>query len=152
MAKIRGVSDLTRNLKVITGVPTGARLDEIAATALEPLRDATNSGAPRPSLRSGAVIRKMKSSGQFVRTFWVAFRRGMPMRIAHLVEFGTAPHSLAKGASRRYGIMQDVPPFHPGTPPEPFFRPAYEATKAEVSQSFGAGVWNSITSVIRGAR
>jgi len=150
MARVTGLNELKRNLKSVSEVPSGGRLDEIAQASLVPLRDATNRGAPRPSLRQGAVIRKMRSSGMYVREYWVAFRRGMPMRIAHLVELGTAPHSLAKGASRRYGIMQDVPPFHPGTPPEPFFRPAYESTKDEVQESFAASLWGAITSAVRG--
>lgn len=150
MVKLTGVSDLKRNLREVSNSPTGKVLDAICAEALEPLRDETNNRAPRAALRNGAVIAKISGQGQYRRTFWVAFRRGIAMRIAHLIELGTAPHSLAKGASRRYGIMQDVPPFHPGTPAEPFFRPAYDNTAPEVIERFGKRLWAVMTSSIRG--
>lgn len=47
-----------------------------------------------------------------------------PVKYAHLLEFGTAPHFI------REGVM------HPGAAPKPFMTPAYLETKEIVAQRF----------------
>lgn len=47
------------------------------------------------------------------------------VRTAHLVEFGTAPHPQG-------GIFAGT--MHPGTPPQPFFYPAYRARRRAAAQ------------------
>lgn len=49
-----------------------------------------------------------------------------PVKYAHLVEFGTAPH---------YQPGRGV--VHPGSAPHPFMAPAYFATREEVVKRFG---------------
>jgi hypothetical protein len=49
------------------------------------------------------------------------------VRTAHLVEFGSAPHSVAKGADRKTGFLQDKGPHHPGSQAHPFFFPGFRA-------------------------
>ena len=48
---------------------------------------------------------------------------------SHLVEFGTRPHSLDKGARRKKMVVNDQPVsgkiMHPGTKAKPFMQPAY---------------------------
>lgn len=145
---LRGDKELEATLRRLGRSAQNKELDETLFNALVPLRDETIRKAPRPSLKRSVVIAKVKSRGPTYREFWVSFKRGMGMRIAHLVELGTAPHSLAPGASRRYGRLQDVPPFHPGTPPEPFMRPAYEVTKGEVITEAGRGFWKFIVASV----
>lgn len=152
MATVTGDLALKKALRDLAQRPTGQEIDRIAVAALEPLRAETAALAPRPSLKAGVVTRKRTGTGRERREYWVSFRRGLAMRIAHLVEFGTAPHSLAKGASRRKNIMQDVPPFHPGTNPEPFFRPAFEGTKMEVIETFGQKTWALIAGIAQRVR
>lgn len=135
-SSVTGDRQVVRNLRELANRPTAKEIDEDAIASLEVLRAETAALAPRTSLKKGVVSRRRKIRSRSYREYWVAFRRGLPMAIAHLVELGTAPHSLAKGASRRKGIMQNVPPFHPGTEPEPFFTPAFEATKGEVVMGF----------------
>jgi hypothetical protein len=151
MAGVRGDKELRKALRKVSTAPTGRVLDNLCAQALAPMRETIDTLAPRPSLKGTAVIAKKVSRGSTFRVFWIAFR-GMGLRIAHLVELGTAPHSLAKGASRRYGIMQDVPPFHPGTPPEPFVRPGYEATREETIAAVGRGLWGALVSSMGGKK
>lgn len=55
------------------------------------------------------------------------FRR--PVKYAHLLEFGTAPHYQPKR-----GVV------HPGASPMPFLTPAYFATRDEVVKRFGAKI------------
>lgn len=60
------------------------------------------------------------------------------VRYAHLVEFGTAPHSTVKGASkyRKSGMVHagssSPKRQHPGTKPQPFFFPPYRALRRRV--------------------
>lgn len=149
MAEIKGLENLRRNLSALERVAGNAELDQICVLSLQPLKAATQALAPRLSLKSGVVVVRRMNKGRRGREFWVSFKRGIAMNIAHLVEFGTAPHSMAKGASRRRGIKQDIPPFSPGTPPEPFFRPAYETTKGEVVNTFAKLMWEQIRRTIR---
>lgn len=121
---------------------TNRAIDSIMVASLAPMQEEAIRRAPRSTLKRGIVTRKVKNLSRFTKEFWVSFKRGNAMRIAHLIEFGTAPHSLAKGASRRKNYLQDRPPFHPGTRPHPFFRPAYEATKDEVFLKAGEGLWD----------
>lgn len=62
-----------------------------------------------------------------------------PVKYAHLVEFGTAPHFVTpksgkalafwgKGGLRRF-ITGGF--YHPGTPPKPFLRPAYDSVNSQ---------------------
>lgn len=58
-------------------------------------------------------------------------RRIYPRRYAHLVEFGTAPHSTARGAgkrSKKRSRRDEVRGghLHPGAKPKPFMRPAFD--------------------------
>lgn len=52
-----------------------------------------------------------------------------PIRYAHLLEFGTAPH---------YQPSRGVT--HPGSAPKPFLTPAYLTTRDEVVKRFGARI------------
>lgn len=65
------------------------------------------------------------------------------VRYAHLVEFGTSPHSTVKGArkprERRRGVKgmvhvasTDPRGQHPGSKPQPFFFPPYRALRRRI--------------------
>jgi len=60
---------------------------------------------------------------------WTRFGFRRPVKYAHLLEFGTAPHYQPKR-----GVM------HPGTRPRPFLGPAYFQTRDEVVRRFGAKI------------
>jgi hypothetical protein len=115
-------------------------LDLIGVESFKPLQDEIDARAPRPSLRNGTKAKVWERNGR-IRKYVLGFKRGKPMRIAHLIEFGTQPHSLKRGASVRKGIFVGQPPMHPGDPPEPFMRPAFEATKDRVKAEFGSRIW-----------
>lgn len=59
---------------------------------------------------------------------------------ARWVEFGTAPHSLAKGADISRDKSQGGSRQHPGTPAQPFFYPAYRALKRRVVSRISRGI------------
>lgn len=148
MVQILGEKQLLRNLAKAAQHPTVQEMDRIAIDALEPMRAETAMLAPRAALKRGVVTRKRRARGRAMREYWIALKRGLPMRIAHLVEFGTAPHSLAKGASRRRGIMQNVPPFHPGDRAEPFMTPAFESEKDTVITGYGRMAFDAIVRAV----
>ena len=74
-------------------------------------------------------------------------RRQNPSKYAHLVEFGTASHALAVGAESRVrldkqgnqsdenklgnAIAAQGGKMHPGSPPQPFMRPAFDSNKSK---------------------
>lgn len=72
-----------------------------------------------------------------------------PVKYAHLVEFGTAPHEI--GAERQRYVYDYSKPkgsrkkkvdtkvnqyTHPGSPPHPFMRPAFDENKAAIESIF----------------
>lgn len=141
---LRGDVELKRAL---TGIPnlTAAGLDGAARAALEPMRAQTSLNALRlrqpdrtpigGHLDQGVVVRKVDGRGKTYRKFWVSFTR-RARYLAHLVEFGTAPHAQPKRK-----IM------HPGARPKPFATPAFESTKDETVTTLGKLTWD----LIRGA-
>lgn len=55
------------------------------------------------------------------------------VRYAHLVEHGSAPHDVSKGAATRKGRLRRLfggGTQHPGTDPQPFFWPGYRLTRS----------------------
>jgi hypothetical protein len=52
------------------------------------------------------------------------------------VEFGIAPHSTAKGASRKRGKGQDQGRLHPGVAAQPFFWPTIRAHRRVLKSRF----------------
>lgn len=66
---------------------------------------------------------------------------------AHLVEFGTAPHSIR--ARRAQTLARGETAFgarveHPGARPQPFLRPAWDAEKHPTLDRFGRALWRQI--------
>lgn len=144
-----GDKETIRNIRVASKSFSAREIDRIAIASLEPLRAQTAALAPRAAIRQGVVTRRRSARGRHRREFWVALKRGLAMRIGHLVEFGTQPHSLRKGASVRKRIFVGEPPMHAGDRPEPFFRPAFEMTKSDVIGRFGRLSWEIISRVTR---
>lgn len=144
---IKGDKQFRRNLQRMTTLPK-SNINAIMKDALDPMRDATQNNAlkhrqpdynpPGGHLDQGVVSVPVKETSRTRTTWWVSFTN-RARKIAHLVEFGTAPH-----AQPRRGIM------HPGARPFPFFRPAFEATKETTVRRLGTGVRNLILSRIKG--
>ena len=94
----------------------------------------------RPTFKGGVTIRV----GPPAKKFFLLFR-----------EFGTASHELPKESTRRRRgttVLADAPSGevfgasvqHPGQPPRPFLRPAFDQTKgkalAAIGKSMGRGI------------
>lgn len=97
-------------------------------------------GALRDSVR---VTTKVRRDGKIVAGVRVGGKgkSGADVFYAHMVEFGTRPHTIKArpggalsfgGGSRTAGPIVEV--MHPGTRPQPFVRPAFDAvTSSAVS-------------------
>lgn len=148
-SRVRGVEQTIRNMKTIQRTPSRV-IDSAAAESLAPMKKETERGALRlrqPGRRprgghldEGVSVRKVEARGGMYRVFWLGFVN-RARRIAHLVEFGTAPHWQPR---RR--IM------HPGAQPKPFARPAYEQEKDDVGLHFGRAIWRAIAGDARGMK
>lgn len=142
-AKLSGDIQLRNNLRRLGKVYTGRTLDEDIDFSLHPLVVTTENNAkrlrnyvgkyssffPQPKtprkgghLDEGVVSQRMFTRGQYVRTWWVAFK-GRARKLAHLAEFGSSPHAQP---NFRGGFA------HPGARPKPFFRPAFHAEEGNV--------------------
>lgn len=112
-----------------------SEVNKAAVTALIPLKNETQANARRlrqpgksPSgghLDQGVTIARRQRVSRAVWVCWVAFK-GRARGLAHLVEFGTAPHLQPRRRT-----------MHPGAAPKPFIRPAFESQKTEVVRVFG---------------
>lgn len=148
-AVVRGDKEIRANLRAVQNAVGGREMDTMITRALTPMKNATIAGAlahrqphnpPGGHLDQGVVIVKRNSRGNLYREFWVTFTK-RARKLAHLVEFGTAPHAQPNRGN-----------FHPGARAFPFFRPAFEETKDGVGREIGASVWTRISGAIRGSR
>lgn len=137
---LSGDKELRAALRRMANEMAGRSLDGAMVDSLEPMKDATVGNAsrlrqPGPTPRGGhldqgvAVVARKKSRAQ--RIYWLTFTK-RARKIAHLVEFGTAPHWQP---NYRGGWM------HPGARPKPFARPAFEQNKEEVLTRLGRLAW-----------
>lgn len=152
MAKgtVTGDKEILQNMRRISKAIGGGQMDKIIRDSLEPMRDRTEQNArklrqegynpPGGHLDQGVVVAKRDQRGSLYRVYWVSFKN-RAKKLAHLVEFGTAPHWQP-----RRMIM------HPGARAKPFFRPAFEATKEEVVDDVGKAVWQRILASMTGIR
>lgn len=151
MAKaiVKGDAQIIANIRRAQRSIGGKFLDDTLKASLEPMRQQTEINArerrqvgynpPGGHLDEGVVVRKTDSVGLYNRVYWVSFAK-RARKIAHLVEFGTAPH---------YQPLRRM--MHPGAQPYPFFRPAYESTKRQVVDEVGTQVWNRINGSLIGS-
>lgn len=140
---VTGDRELLAALAAVGQSPS-RQLDLACRISLDPMRISTieNARRHRRAIRTprgghldqGVVIARIEARGGTFRVFWLSFRR-RARRIAHLVEFGTAPH----WQPRRMRM-------HPGARPFPFFRPAFEANKHIAAEIFGKSMWSVIRS------
>lgn len=150
-SRVTGVERTVNNIRRAGQLPKGPALDADMRAALEPMRDAINTRAPRRILKGAARSALLQGFSATKRRWWIAFVEP-GRRIAHLVELGTAPHSMHKGSSRRKGIGQDLPPHHPGDPAHPFMRPAFEETKEQVVLSLSRAIMARLRAAFGGSK
>lgn len=133
---LRGDRALAATLSELGSTFGGAALDAALRKGLTPIKQDAPSRVQGPAaaifrrdIKVQKTLRRPRNRPEFKLGF---VNDGQ--RIAHLFEFGTQRHSLRKGASVRRRIFLGAPPMHPGDPPRPFMRPAFEARKDEAAK------------------
>ena len=135
---IKGDKQLRSTLRKLSNIRK-ASVDRAMQDALEPMKFQTEMNAmrlrqpgtnpPGGHLDQGVISVSLPQISTRTRNvWWVTFHK-RARKIAHLVEFGTAPH-----AQPRRGIM------HPGASPKPFFRPAFDSTASATLVRLGRSI------------
>ena len=145
---VRGDRELIAAMRRSAMIPASPTIDMDVAAGFEPMRAQAETNVRSLGLPGGVVVRKVKSRGPHFRVYWLSLT-GSAKRMGHWFEFGTAPHSMAKGARRATGYLQDKLPFHHGTPARPWFTPAFESRKHTVMQILGQRFWDRIARAAR---
>jgi HK97 gp10 family phage protein len=142
---VRGDKETARALRALSQY-VGVPLATTSRFALQPTLKAAKANAKSLPLKektgtlaASLVIKQKPRTSKLKPTFQVGpdsgfqrdtqFGSRRPVRYAHLVEFGTAPH---------YQPGRGV--VHPGTAPHPFMTPAYFATREQVVERFGTKI------------
>lgn len=116
----KGVSAAFREMAKIIGRP----VDEASRKAMRPILRAAKANTPHASIKKALVLKKDRKAPKTLPTHLIGGDPKNPdYRLLHLLEFGTDPSPNRPG--------------HPGTDPQPFATPAYEAHGAEAIQIFG---------------
>lgn len=149
--QLTGFKELEASLENIGGA-VGKRLARAALKkAAEPMRDKAKSLAPVKTgkLRNSIIIgsklgnrqkrdlRKLSKDQRAAIELFIgpSYLKGDGGRHGHLVEFGTAPHingGMFKGSK------------HPGSKPQPFMRPAWDAEKEPTVDRLRGLLWEQI--------
>ncbi|SMO64035.1 HK97-gp10 family putative phage morphogenesis protein [Paracoccus laeviglucosivorans] len=131
---VQGLAELEKSLDNLSKSVGRSVLRQSLRKAAEPMKEKAKSLAPvddgdlRDSIIIGGLLNKSQKRARRRLTaeersaieLYVgpSYKLGQGGRHGHLVEFGTAPHiqgGVFKGSK------------HPGTAPQPFMRPAYDA-------------------------
>lgn len=138
---VTGLRELDEALKNLTRSQSKSVSRQALTKSARPLLTAARAGAKK---RSGKLRKSIRISTK-LNARQRRMHRDLPGDVtvfvgssaphAHLVEFGTSRHP----AGGRYkGKM------HPGTRPQPFMRPAWDATKMQVLDNLREEMWASI--------
>lgn len=133
MARVTGGSDIAKALQQIS-INISGPIKDAQRKALKPMLAAAKANVPVETgrLRKILTIKADPSAPKSRPTFQVGPNSADPhYRVAHLVEYGTAPHEIDGK-------------HHPGADPQPFLTPAFEATGAEVLRKFGEEIGPAI--------
>ena len=96
-----------------------------------------NTGAVVAVVGPRTGFQRNKRTGQKTLTAYGSKLRARtvsrPTYYAHLVEFGTQPHSVSRGGKRKRPLQGAR--LHPGAKARPFLRPAFEAQKTAAMET-----------------
>lgn len=156
---ITGLEDLSRKLDLINAELQGKALRKAVRRAAMLFRNAArglvhrsagtahhaSSGSERPHLADDIKVRiKRGKPGTVTANIGPS---GKTSYIANFLEFGTAPHTIkAKRGKQLYvpGIGFTKRVDHPGSPPHPFMRPAFDTQVNAAIEAFKTSLLKSI--------
>lgn len=162
LTKVRNAKEIARILGFVPQRLIDSKLRAIVEDAARPIVKAAkanlvgvDTGALRDSI--GSIVRVTPARSRVAA--YIGPRKGpeynlvnastgkrvrVPVKYAHLVEFGTAPHIVVKRGFRRDGTYFERRAEHPGTAARPFLRPAFEGSKSSVADALGNAIGKAI--------
>lgn len=164
---LTAADEVVQSAKANTPTRTGRLKASIKAKAV-PVKDpgkavyaqVLGSGGSKELAAASLRAARRATKGQMRPIVVVVGAMGKGAKVAHLVEFGTAPHKILpkrKGAlewpvnyGSPAGYATEVD--HPGARPAPFMRRAYEITKVSVADTMQIAVLDALNTSIARAR
>ncbi len=153
---VQGLADVERALDNLSKSVGRSVLRRSLRKAAAPMRDRAKELAPvddgdlRDSIIIGGMLdksqrskhRKLTKDERSAVELFVgpSYKLGAGGRHGHLVEFGTAPHILG-------GVFAGAQ--HPGTSPQPFMRPAFDAEARPTIERLRPLLWAEIDRAAR---
>ncbi|MTH76316.1 HK97 gp10 family phage protein [Paracoccus aestuariivivens] len=153
---IQGLADLEKALDNLSKSVNRSVLRKSLRKAAGPMRDMAKSLAPvddgelRDSVIIGGLLNKSQKSKHRKLTaderssielfVGPSYKLGAGGRHGHLVEFGTEPHIVG-------GVFAGAQ--HPGTAPQPFMRPAFDAEARPTVDRLAPLLWAEIEAAIK---
>lgn len=141
-----GVFD-ERTIRGLIEAPMRSALERVAVPAIRtaaPTGPAPHTSAARGTrgrrgpLSRNVTVKKAKRRDRRNYTEITALTVGPRAWYRHFVIQGTAPHSLAKGARRSSGLLQNVPPIHPGARANNFVEEAIKPLGPALTAQLGS--------------
>ena len=167
---IEGMDQMMLQLKKLQSIPTGQDVKKALLDGAEMIRSQAQNNAPiapRPTHRKGVDIQPggLRASfkaamGKQYKTFLQAFTFTLARLAphAHLVEFGTKPHTItAKNKSLRWfsrfrnGFKFARTVKHGGAMPNPFFRNAIRSKRSTVRRHIEVAMKQAFEALARAA-
>lgn len=149
--KMTGAKEMDAVLRRLPTATAKSTVRRVSKRALEPVAQSARGMVP---VQSGALQASIEVSGKLSKRQAKEARRlmssgvsaaavltyvGSNSPVAHLVEFGTAPH---KNGGKFKGSQ------HPGTAPQPFMRPAWDGNRQAVFDSLADDLRAEIDKVL----
>lgn len=153
--RIEGLKDVEKALGQLPRATAKNVLRRVAMKNMQPVAQAMRENATE-GLKDDIIVttKRPKGGGREPRKSTVeVFAGPIHSRKGHLTEFGTAPHTIRARATNTGGkmvfyvngrIVATPIVHHPGTPPQPFARPAWDEESPGLPMSVGADIFAEI--------
>lgn len=153
--RVEGLKELEKALGQLPRATGKNVLRRVALKNIEPVAQAMRENATG-GMKDDIVVttKRPKGGGREPRKSTVeVFAGPRHSRLGHLTEFGTAPHTIKARATNKGGkmvfyvdgrIVASPIVHHPGTPPQPFVRPAWDEEAPGLPMSVGADLFAEI--------
>lgn len=154
--KVAGLKELEKALGQLPKATGKNVLRRVALKAMEPVAQDMRAHAPEGMEDDDIIVttRRPKGGGREPRKSTVeVFAGPKTSKKGHLTEFGTAPHTIHAKKTNKGGrmvfyadgrIVSTPVVHHPGTPPRPFARPAWDENAPTLPHNVGADLFAEI--------
>lgn len=156
--KIEGLKEVEKALLEISHAAGARVLEKIGEQRLQAIATDAAERAPDEfgDLKKDIIVTPVRPKGEPKLSTVEIFAGPKPGRKAHLVEFGTAPHTIFAKASNVNGVMtftidgkfvSTAVVHHPGAAPSPFLRPAWDSGAMALLDGIGKDLFAEISAV-----